>query len=74
MAFVSGVDADLLGSEVRVADPASKYVGNYFVQKDIDAVIAEYDKLVAESGKVGVDLLMTCQWPLNITGNIIDPN
>jgi hypothetical protein len=74
VAFVSGVDADLLGSEVRLADPASTYVGNYFVQRDIDAVINEYDKVVAESERVGVDLLITCQWPLNITGNITDPN
>ena len=31
VAFVSGVDADLLGSEVRMADPAATFIGNYFL-------------------------------------------
>jgi hypothetical protein len=39
VAFVSGVDADMLGSEVRLADPALTYIGNYFVQKDIETCI-----------------------------------
>jgi hypothetical protein len=74
VAFVSGLDSDLLGSEVRACDPTKSYVGNYFVQSDIDKVIDDYDKLVTQSGKPGVDILMTCQWPLNITGHLTDPN
>lgn len=74
VAFVSGLDSDLLGSEVRACDPTKSYVGNYFVQSDIDKVVDDYDKLVTESGKPGVDILMTCQWPLNITGHLTDPN
>ena len=31
VAYVSGVDCDLLGAEVRSADPTTEYLGNYFV-------------------------------------------
>ena len=31
IAFVSGLDCDLLGTEVKNADPAQEYLGNYFV-------------------------------------------
>ena len=31
VAYVSGVDSDLLGAEVRSADPSTEYLGNYFV-------------------------------------------
>lgn len=31
VAFVSGIDSDMLGSEVRGAKPDEFYLGNYFV-------------------------------------------
>ena len=31
VAFVSGLDADMLGNEVRNSDPTKAYLGNYFV-------------------------------------------
>ena len=31
VAFISGMDSDLLGNEVRGVDPSTIYLGNYFV-------------------------------------------
>lgn len=31
VAFISGIDSDLLGQEVKMADPAEQYLGNHFV-------------------------------------------
>ena len=59
VAFISGVDSDLLGSEVMGADPEKEYLANHFVSADINKVIGEYQELVKESGQVGVDLLLT---------------
>jgi len=39
IAYVNGVDSDILGTEVQKS--ASVYVGNYFTQADIDKVVAE---------------------------------
>jgi len=39
IAFVSGVDSDILGSEVSGADPKTHYLGNYFVSSDINRVL-----------------------------------
>ena len=46
IAYVSGLDCDMLGSEVRNANPETHYLGNYFVKSDIDKVLAEYHSLV----------------------------
>jgi glycerol dehydrogenase-like iron-containing ADH family enzyme len=46
VAFVSGIDSDLLGSEVRASDPETTYLGNYFVHKDVERVMNQYGKLV----------------------------
>jgi len=39
VAFISGVDSDILGFEIRSSDPQAEYLGNYFVQKDIEKVL-----------------------------------
>ena len=31
VAYVSGIDSDLLGEEVKTADPNEHYLGNHFV-------------------------------------------
>ena len=31
IAFISGIDSDILGSEIRSSDPRTEYLGNYFV-------------------------------------------
>lgn len=63
----------MLGAEVRDADPEAEYLGNYFVKSDIERVLEQYSTLVNESGRGGVDILLTGQWPLNISGAINDP-
>ena len=46
VAFVSGLDCDLLGTEIKSADPTQEYLGNYFVQTDIDKVLEQYKAIV----------------------------
>ena len=73
VAYISGVDADLLGNEVSKVDPQKEYVGHHFVLLDIQKVLNDYQELIKESGQIGVDLLLTGQWPLNISGQITNP-
>ena len=42
VAYVSGVDSDLLGSEVVATDPEKEYIANHFVAADIKKVLDEY--------------------------------
>lgn len=74
VAFISGIDSDLLGPEIKRADPGESYLGNLFVEKDMERLCEEYRALVTESGRQGVDILMTGQWPLNISGSLSDPS
>ena len=74
VAYVSGVDSDLCGNEVRNADYSKHYLGNMFNISDIKDGVAAYMKLVERTGIEGVDLLLTGQWPLNISGSISDPD
>ena len=74
IAYVSGIDADQLGPEILKADAQSHYLGNYFVRQDIERVLQQYHDLVKESSQVGVDILLTGQWPLNISCAVDDPN
>ena len=39
IAYVSGIDSDILGSEVYLCDPSKQYIGNYFTKSDIENVI-----------------------------------
>ena len=39
VAFVSGVDCDMLGAEVKQATHSNQYIGSYFVQSDIEFVL-----------------------------------
>ena len=39
VAYISGIDCDLLGPEVKGANPTENYIGNYFVNQDIDRVV-----------------------------------
>jgi hypothetical protein len=39
IAYINGVDSDILGTEVQ--NSASVYVGNYFTHTDINRVVAE---------------------------------
>ena len=59
VAFVSGLDSDLLGGEVRGAND-SVYLGNYFLQSDVEKLLKDYDNIVEETGREGVDVLLTC--------------
>ena len=68
IAFVSGIDSDILGSEIVNADYDKTYLGNYFVKKDIDNIIAQFNQ-----DQTPVDILLTCQWPLNISSSLRDP-
>jgi len=36
IAYLSGVDSDILGSEVLGSDSNKHYLGNYFLRKDIE--------------------------------------
>ena len=36
-------------------------------------MLKQYHELVKESGQVGIDILLTGQWPLNISCSIDDP-
>jgi hypothetical protein len=42
IAYISGIDADSLGTEVLSADPSTQYLSHYFVKKDIEKVISQY--------------------------------
>ena len=42
------------------------YTGNYFTEKEVEGMVCEYEKIVEESGRHGVDLLVCNQWPVNI--------
>ena len=59
VAFISGVDCDLLGPEVKAANPDENYIGNYFVMQDVNRVIEQYKAMVAETGREGVDILLS---------------
>ena len=59
VAYVSGIDCDLLGAEIFDADPTKEYLGNYFVKYDIDKVLEQYRGMVQESGREGIDVLLT---------------
>ena len=39
VAYISGLDCDMLGAEVINADPQTDYLGNYLVKSDIDVVL-----------------------------------
>ena len=58
VAYLSGVDTDMLGPEMRAADPAAEYLGHYFVQSDIQSVIQAHLQIVQQTGREGVDILM----------------
>ena len=59
VAFVSGLDSDMLGPEVTQADSKAQFLGNHFVKNDIDKVLQEHEMMVLETGKPGVDILLT---------------
>ena len=68
VAYISGVDSDILGTEVWGATPKEKYLAHYFVKSDIENIIEQYDKLFEETGRPGVDILLCGQQPLGIQG------
>lgn len=67
IAFVSGIDSDILGSEVQSADATKTYLGNYFVKADIERVFDLY-----KQNPKTIDILLVCQWPLNISSSLND--
>ncbi len=42
VAFLSGIDSDILGAEIVNADNDQTYLGNYFVKKDVDKLINQF--------------------------------
>ena len=71
VAFISGVDFDILGGGIDLATQAQtneNYIGNYFTQTDITNVIDDYNLIVKNdpNKREGVDMLLTSQWPLGI--------
>jgi len=58
VAYISGLDSDVMGSEVWASDPSEKYLAHYFVKKDIQTVITQYLALVAETKRAGVDIFL----------------
>jgi hypothetical protein len=61
VAFLSGKDNDLYEkSNIRdqTGDKSNKYMGNYFNDEDIDAILEKYEDIVQTSGKKGVDLFI----------------
>ena len=42
VAFLSGIDSDILGAEIVNADNDQTYLGNYFVKKDVDRLINQF--------------------------------
>ena len=42
IAYISGIDSDILGQEIVNADNEKTYLGNYFVKKDIDNILSQY--------------------------------
>ena len=51
VAYVSGIDSDILGTEVWSADPSAQYLAHYFVKRDIENILEQYKRLVSETGK-----------------------
>ena len=47
IAYVSGIDSDILGSEIMNADSKKNYLGNYFLASDIQDILLQNE----ESGK-----------------------
>ena len=68
VAFLSGIDSDILGQEIVNADYDKTYLGNYFVKKDVEHILTQF-----KQDPTPVDILLTCQWPLNISGSLSDP-
>ena len=56
IAYLSGIDSDILGTEIMQADHKSSYLGNYFVKRDIDNIL----KIDQDSGSRGIDILIAC--------------
>lgn len=56
IAYVSGIDSDILGSEIMNADSKKNYLGNYFLASDIQDILLQNE----ESENKGVDILLTC--------------
>ncbi len=42
IAYISGIDSDILGAEVQSSDAKLTYLGNYFTQSDIHKVISQF--------------------------------
>jgi len=51
---------------MQSSDPEKQYLGNYFTQTDINRLLDQHK----DSGDQVVDLFLTGQWPLNISGAI----
>lgn len=43
IAFISGLDSDILGHDIKNTDADKVYLGNQFVQKDIEKIINEFN-------------------------------
>ena len=65
IAFISGIDSDILGDSVFY-NKQNKFVSNYFTNYDVETLLRDYNKLVDQTGIAGVDIFISSQWPLNI--------
>jgi hypothetical protein len=46
VAYISGTDFDVLGGSTLTQSAQGKFIGNYFLEEDLQAVLADYNTLL----------------------------
>ena len=46
VAYLSGIDFDVLGGSGLTKNTKDKYMGNYFVEGDLQKILEEYNQIV----------------------------
>jgi hypothetical protein len=49
VAYVSGIDFDVLLGHQAHDNIGEQYIGNYFTKKDIAKVVSDYESLIAQN-------------------------
>ena len=60
IAFLSGIDFDVIGGDVVKND--SRYIGNYFRREDINKLLKDYKEIIENDTqkREGVDIFISC--------------
>ncbi|TNV85145.1 hypothetical protein FGO68_gene10308 [Halteria grandinella] len=66
VAYISGIDFDVLAGPETQGSAEQQYIGSYFTKADVTKVMNDYEALLKSSQREGVDILLASQWPLGI--------